>query len=487
MLRKLVFVGALGAGIVLDPDPIVDVVVLALDPAVDVSVPPPDPIQPAKTQMAATETICFMFSLLCPGPLLVVQGVRRKRRHGIARFGATTCRSVQFRQAFYRSLTGLRPTGATHYAARMTYSAEIFMTGTPGLESALLAEAQANGFADARRIPGGVTFNGGWEDVWRANLTMRGATRILVRIGSFMAFHLAQLDKRAKKFPWAEMLRPDIPLRVEVVTSRKSKIYHAGAATQRIEDGLKANGYQINPDAPIAIKARIDDNRVTISIDTSGESLHKRGHKEAVGKAPMRETLAALMLRECGYDGREPVLDPMCGSGTFVIEAAEIAAGLLPGRTRRFAFEQLASFDADAWNDMRQMRVDAPRPAAHFHGSDRDAGAVRMATANAERAGVGDLITFANLSATDLQRPDGPPGLIICNPPYGGRIGNQKMLYGIYAGLGETLKSRFAGWRVGLVTSEAGLAKATGLPFKPKGAPIPHGGLKVWLFQSEEL
>jgi len=369
----------------------------------------------------------------------------------------------------------------------MTTPFEIFMVATPGLEKPLLAESLANGFADARITPGGITITGTWEDVWRANLCMRGATRVLARLGSFMAFHLAQLDKRARKYPWGDILRADVPVRVEVSTSRKSKIYHAGAATQRIETALKeSHGMTISADAPVTIKVRIDDNRVTISVDTSGASLHKRGHKEAVGKAPMRETLAALMLRECGYEGREPVLDPMCGSGTFLIEAAEIAMGLFPGRTRDFAFQQLATYDAEAWDALRTAS-DLRTPAQHFHGSDRDAGAIRMASANAKAAGVGDLITFQNLAATGLKRPDDPPGLVICNPPYGGRIGNQKMLYGVYAALGQTLKQEFAGWRVGLVTSEAGLAKATGLPFKPKGAPIPHGGLKIWLFQTGQL
>jgi putative N6-adenine-specific DNA methylase len=331
-----------------------------------------------------------------------------------------------------------------------------------------------------------VTIVGGWPDVWRANLKMRGATRVLARVGSFMAFHLAQLDKRARKFPWGDLLDPKLPVRVEVSTSRKSKIYHAGAATQRIETALReSHAMTISADATIVIKARIDDNRVTVSLDTSGESLHKRGHKEAVNKAPMRETLAALFLRECGYDGTMPVLDPMCGSGTFLSEAAEIARGLDPGRTRNFAFEQLASFDPDKWE---QMRVQSPVPTdPKFYGSDRDAGAIRMSQANAKRAGVDDLITFQNHPVTDLQRPDGPPGLIICNPPYGGRIGNPKLLFGLYGSLGKTLKERFGGWRVGIVTSDAGLAKATGLPFKPKGPPVPHGGLKVWLFQTGPL
>ncbi|WP_341367383.1 class I SAM-dependent RNA methyltransferase [Yoonia sp. BS5-3] len=363
---------------------------------------------------------------------------------------------------------------------------EIFMVATPGLESALLEEAHQNGFVGAKLTQAGVIFSGTWPDVWRANLQMRGATRVLARIGSFMAFHLAQLDKRARKFPWATLLRTDIPLRVDVSTSRKSKIYHAGAATQRIENALKANGYQIAPDAPVSLKVRIDDNRVTISLDSSGESLHKRGHKEAVGKAPIRETLAALMLRACGYDGTEPVLDPMCGSGTFLIEAAEWAAGLHPGRSRTFAFQHFANFDAAQWDALCTQSAPVVPPQSFF-GSDRDPGAVRMSTDNASRAGVADFIRFENLSAADINRPVGPPGLVMCNPPYGARIGNQKMLFGLYATLGKTMQERFQGWRVGLVTSDPGLAKATGLPFKPKGPPIPHGGLKVWLFQTDLL
>ena len=363
---------------------------------------------------------------------------------------------------------------------------EIYMTATPGFEHALHAEALENGFANAQVSQGGVTIMGGWPDVWRANLTMRGATRVLARVGSFMAFHLAQLDKRARKFPWGDILDPKWPVRVEVSTNKLSKIYHAGAATQRFETALhESHGMVISPDAAIVIKVRIDDNRVTISLDTSGESLHKRGHKEAVNKAPMRETLAALFLRECGYTGKEPVLDPMCGSGTFPIEAAEIALGLYPGRTRHFAFEHFSSFDPAAWDEMRKQTSKTTEQ--RFFGSDRDAGAIRMSHANAARAGVAPFITFENSAISDLKRPDGPPGLIICNPPYGGRIGNPKLLFGLYASLGQTLKANFGGWRVGIITSDAGLAKSTGLPFKPKGAPVPHGGLKVWLFQTGPL
>lgn len=363
---------------------------------------------------------------------------------------------------------------------------EIFLVCPPGLEDLLCAEAQEKGFAGAQAQPGGVTVQGGWPEVWRANLELRGAARVLARIGGFMAFHLAQLDKRCRKFPFGHVLRADVPVKVQV-TTKASKIYHAGAAAQRVETALReSHGIPVDAEAALVLKVRIHDNQVTFSLDTSGEALHKRGHKEAVGKAPMRENMAALMLRSCGYGPGEPVVDPMCGSGTFLIEAAEIAAGLKPGRSRRFAFEDLASFDAGAWEEMRAAGAEA-EPAVRFHGSDRDAGAIRISTANADRAGVGAWCHFTCHGAGEVQPPEGPPGLVIVNPPYGGRIGNKKLLYPLYGTLGETLKARFRGWRVGLVTSEPPLAKATGLPWKGQGPAIAHGGMKVWLWQTEAL
>jgi putative N6-adenine-specific DNA methylase len=367
---------------------------------------------------------------------------------------------------------------------------EIFLTAAPGLEAALLAEAREAGFAAAKSVPGGVTVQGDWREVWRANLWLRGAARVLARIGEFRAFHLAQLDKRARKFPWGDVLRRDVPLKVEVSTNRKSKIYHAGAAQQRIETALvETFGATISKEAALTLKLRIDDNTCQFSVDTSGEGLHKRGHKSAVGKAPMRENLAALFLRDCGFDGVEPVVDPMCGSGTFVIEAAEIALGLVPGRSRSFAFEQMASFDAAAYEalkaELAPQHIDMQ--GLSFFGSDRNAGAVEMATNNAARAGVAGCTSFKVQAISDLMPPEGPPGLVIVNPPYGARIGNKKLLFALYGALGKTLTERFSGWRVGIVTSEAGLAKATGLTFLPQGAPVAHGGLKIRLFKTARL
>ncbi|CAO3410916.1 THUMP domain-containing class I SAM-dependent RNA methyltransferase [Azospirillum largimobile] len=389
---------------------------------------------------------------------------------------------------------------------------EIFLVAAPGLESVLCAEAADRGFANPTAVKGGVTVTGGWPEVWRANLELRGATRVLARIAAFRAFHLAQLDKRARRVPWAQILRADVPVRVEA-SCKGSRIYHAGAAAQRIERAIAEElGAPIVKAAPkptgkkaakdmeaeaedtrpleiaVQIKARIDDDLCTISVDSSGESLHKRGHKEAVNKAPMRETLAALFLRQCGFDGREPVpvVDPMCGSGTFVIEAAEIAAGLKPGRSRSFAFEQLANFDPAVWRSLRGDAT-ATAPAVRFYGSDRDAGAVAMSRANAERAGVSAWTDFAHHAISDLTPPEGPPGLVIVNPPYGARIGEGKSLIPLYHAMGQTLKTRFAGWRVGIVTNEAALAKATELPFKEGGVSVSNGGIRVTLYRTDPL
>ncbi|ODT70042.1 MAG: RNA methyltransferase [Pelagibacterium sp. SCN 63-23] len=363
---------------------------------------------------------------------------------------------------------------------------DIFLVATPGLEAPLAEEARAQGFPAAQVIDGGVGFSGTWADVWRANLVLRGPTRILARIASFRAMHLAQLDKRARKLPWADLLRADRPVQVEAAC-RRSRIYHAGAAAQRVANAIADTiGVPIRDDATLRVMVRIEDDLVTVSLDTTGESLHKRGFKEAVNKAPMRETMAAMFLRQCGFDGREPVLDPMCGSGTFPIEAAEIALGLHPGRERSFAFEQLPGFDPQAWAELRRPSAPQPTPFLFF-GSDRDAGAIRMAGENAKRAGVEAQTRFAAQSIADLTPPAGPPGLVIVNPPYGSRIGAKAPLIALHRTLGQVLKTRFSGWRAGIVTADRQLAEATGLAFEPMLPPVLHGGIRVALYRTGPL
>jgi len=363
---------------------------------------------------------------------------------------------------------------------------DIFLVTAPGLEDLLAQEALALGFTGATRAPGGVTFAGHWPAIWRANLRLRGATRVLVRIGKFRVFHLDELERLAMEFPWEDTFRPDVPLRIDV-TVKASKVDNKDAITQRLAKALQATvGVTVSDTASLTLRVRIDNNLCLLSVDTSGDALHIRGHKQFIGKAPMRETFGSLILRHCGYDGTRPLVDPMCGSGTFPIEAAEIARGLAPGRSRQFAFQNLASFHAERFA-AEQAKITPQDTDLRFYGSDRDAGAVKGAGENAARSGVDDLITFKHHAISDLPRPDGPTGLVMVNPPYGGRIGNKKQLFALYGALGKTLAQNFHGWRVGLVTSESSLAKSTALPWTKDRLTFNHGGMGVTVYQTGPL
>ena len=369
-------------------------------------------------------------------------------------------------------------------------SFEIFLSTQPGLEALLLDEVIERGFQRPKSVGGGVSIWGDWNDVWRANLTLRGASKVLARIGEFRAFHLAQLDKRSRKFPWGNTLMPGHTIKVEVVTNRKSKIYHAGAAIERIERAIHeefgANIATSMDEADIIIKTRIDDNNVRFSVDTSGAGLHKRGYKQAMGKAPLRETMAALALRGCGYNGTETVLDPMCGSGTFLIESAQISRNIMAGRSRNFAFERLASYDSKAVQNLKDNWV-TQDSSQKFYGSDRNVNVIGFSKDNAQRGDVANLCEFSPLPLSKIDRPEGPPGLVITNPPYGARIGKKKDLFALYGSFGDVMREKFEGWRVGMITSDMKLAEATKLPWLNTGPPIAHGGLKVRLFRTKTL
>ena len=363
---------------------------------------------------------------------------------------------------------------------------EIMLVCAPGLEKVLAAEAAEQRFALAGTKPGGVLLNGTWKDVWRANLNLRGAGAVLARIGTFRVSHLSELDKRARKFPWKDFILRGTSVNV-TASCHASRVYHSGAVKARIESALTEEaGALISEDALLEVMVRIDKEQCTISLNTSGTALHKRGYKEAVGKAPMRETMAALFLRQCGFNGNEPVLDPMCGSGTFVIEAAEIACGLAPGRDRQFAFEHLKNFDQETWAELKATQKSRD-VASIFMGFDRNAGGIASAKANAERAGVSSITQFQQSAISNLQRPEGSPGLVIVNPPYGGRIGDAQKLRDLYTAFGRVMMEKFAGWRVGVITNEEPLARATKLDFNQISATILHGGLRVRIYQTGML
>lgn len=340
------------------------------------------------------------------------------------------------------------------------------------------------GWSAAKAVAGGAEFTGSWPDVWRANLLLRTASRVLVRVGHFRAEQLGALYGKSTELPWTLFMGQGRAFRVEA-TCRKSKIYHSGAAAERVSGAIaRTTGAEAQDDEGVLeVLVRIVNNDVTISIDSSGALLHRRGFKQQVGKAPLRETLASAFLMTMGYRGDEPLVDPFCGSGTIVLEAADIALGLAPGRARRFAFESFTSFRADAYGRARTKALATGEGhRVSLVGSDRASAAIEASRANAERAGVGELATFHEAPISALVPPDGPPGLVLTNPPYGSRIGEPAALRDLYQSFGAVMRERFGGWRVGLLTSEEGLARATGLALEP-GPPVPHGSLKVRLWQ----
>ena len=373
---------------------------------------------------------------------------------------------------------------------KQTDKFEIFITTQLGLEHLLHDEIKKFEFTNPVLLVGGVSITGDWVDVWKANMYLRGATKVLARIGEFRAFHLAQLDKRARKFPWHITISKGMSIKAEVVTNRKNKIYHAGAAVERIERAISEEiGSKIAgsvSSADIVFKIRIIDNNVIISIDTSGDGLYKRGYKLATGKAPIRENIASLALYYCGYTGNEPVLDPMCGSGTFIIEAAEISRNLMPGRNRKFSFQNLNSYD-EKLVDYFIKKWENKISEFTFFGMDRNYNVVEHSIQNSKRAGIDDISNFKAQSIERLSRPKGPEGLVIVNPPYGSRIGKKKDLFSLYRTFGEKMKNEFSGWRVGMVTSDNALAQSTKLPLISSELAISNGGLKIHLYRTETL
>jgi putative N6-adenine-specific DNA methylase len=226
---------------------------------------------------------------------------------------------------------------------------------------------------------------------------------------------------------------------------------------------------------------RVHRDVVTISADSSGELLHRRGYRQAGGKAPLRETLAAAMLLGAGYDGSAPLLDPFAGSGTIAIEAALLARRIAPGLQRRFAFERWPSFDRSSWTTVRDEavgRIRAPAPAP-IHGSDRDAGAVGAARGNAERAGVAGDVWFREAPVSDLSAPD-RPGFLVSNPPYGVRLGETRDLRDLFARLGAVARARCRGSRLALLSADEALERQLGLELSVRWRSS-NGGIPVRL------
>ncbi len=328
--------------------------------------------------------------------------------------------------------------------------ARLFAATGPGLEDAAAEEAREAGFADVQAVPGGVNLRG---DPLRANRMLAVPNRILQRVARFPAHDFTQLMKGAAAIDWSPYggLTPN-------VTCRKSRLYHSGAVSERLA--------RVVPAGPGTLFARLHRDRCTLSVDTTGELAHRRGWRLETGRAPLRETLAAGILRLAGWRPGTALVDPMCGSGTLPIEAATRAAGRWPGIDRDFA--------CAAWCAPTPL-PDRPAIATVLRGNDRHRPVIDAAMRNAERAGVRPPVDldWSVGDAADVV-PPASSGLLVCNPPYGRRIRGP----GAYGRLAALLAGPFSGWRAAVFCATPRHAAALGRPVAARHR-LRNGGLPV--------
>jgi len=388
---------------------------------------------------------------------------------------------------------------------------ELFAVTAPGLESIAAGELHSLGVRGRQEV-GGVSFAGDLERLYLTNLWLRTASRVVLRLGRFHAQTFYELERRTKKLPWADFLPTHGRVQIRV-TCRKSRLYHSDAVADRVLASIvrsapagievrsggsdepsgkdEANGRdeaEVRNSTQLFV-VRIVDDQCEISVDSSGELLHRRGYRQELAKAPLRETLAAAMLLASGWNEKELLMDPMCGSGTIPIEAALMARRIAPGLHRRFQFMEWHSFDEGLWNGLLGgARNTAISPALDIRGADRDAGAIEAARRNAERAGVANDIqwTTASLSESLAALPEVAHGTgwIITNPPYGIRVGESADLRNLYAALGSVLKGP-RGWRLGVLSAEEPLARQLKAPLRSRFASS-NGGIPVNFLASEK-
>lgn len=370
----------------------------------------------------------------------------------------------------------------------------LFAVSAPGLEPLLAHELHQLNIA-SRVMQGGVEFQGSRRDLYRANLHLRTASRALVRLGDFYAAAFSELRKKASRLPWENFLVPGQPVAIRA-TCHKSKLYHSEAVAERVvgaisdrlgRESLRHKGDEEAESNPAQlILVRLVRDKCMISLDSSGALLHQRGYRLATAKAPLRETLAAGMLLASGWDAASPLLDPFCGSGTIAIEAALLAKNLAPGRGRRFAFMQWPDFDSALWQTLiTEAEAGTKDSRSPILASDRDAGAITSAQANADRAGVRDSIEFSCRSISAIEPPTGL-GWVVTNPPYGVRLSEGRDLRNLYASFSKVLRAKCLGWHVAILVSNLQFLKDLKLTQR-EAIPLVNGGMKVELAMGQVI
>lgn len=358
-----------------------------------------------------------------------------------------------------------------------------FAVTLPGFESVCAEELKSLGLVDLRVLFGGVEFTGGLRELYLANLWLRTATRILVRVGEVHARDFPALYRKLLRLPWGRFIRSGS--RCEVRAScHSSRLIHSDRVAETTLSAMERALGSANPEegeGPLVL-VRLEDDNCLVSVDSSGPLLHRRGYRQDAVAAPLRETLAAGILLTLGWDGNKALVDAMTGSGTFAIEAALIAANLPPGRKRDFAFMNWPRYRDGLWKQLIQEGDRLQQPAeVEIRGVDLNPQAIAAAQKNAAQAGVAEMIDFSVQTMQKLKMP-AADGLILCNPPYGERIGKEEELAGLYADLGNLYRNEFAGWQAALLCPRDSLAQATGMEWK-KSLQLSNGGLKISLLE----
>jgi putative N6-adenine-specific DNA methylase len=368
---------------------------------------------------------------------------------------------------------------------------EAFFASSPrGLEPLLQEELSALGAQEVRGVAGGVAFRGDWRTCYRVNLGSRIASRVLWRISEFTYRSETDVYEAAKAIDWLRLFALENTIRVNV-TAQKSPLKSLEFATLRIKDavcdrfrdalGVRPDVERANPD--VRVHAFLEAERGTLYLDTSGEPLFKRGWRAEQGEAPLRENLAAGIVMLTGWRPDLPLLDPMCGGGTFLVEAAAMARARAPGAKRAFGFEKLKGFDGKAFERVRAELERGEPQTPQLFGSDTDPEALKATRRNLAAAGVERWTKLEQADVLARSAP-APAGVMIMNPPYGERMGTPEELAAFYPKLGDALKKNFAGWRCFIFTADLRLPKLIRLEPSAR-TPLWNGALECRLYEFE--
>lgn len=373
--------------------------------------------------------------------------------------------------------------------------AEIFPVFTPcpqGLEEALVAEMQALGFEDAQAARAGCRFHTDWTGILRANLYSRLATRVLVEVAYGPVQHEDDILELALDTPWERWFGAEQTLRVDTSAIR-SPMQSLQYCNLRVKDGIcdrlrdregeRPSIDTVRPDARVHLF--LDENSATLYLDTSGESLFKRGWRMEKGEAPLRENLAAGILALSGWDPSQALMDPFCGSGTILIEGAWIALGVPPGIWRPFGFERLRNHDARHWRDLKDDARShiATRLESPIVGYDLDPNAIEAAKSNLDRAWLTPGCIRFEVGDARVALPPAGTGWLVTNPPYGERLPSEHDT-GLWREWAHNLKQHYSGWNVSIISSDMDLPRE--LRLKPlRRYPLYNGALDCRLFSFE--